>query len=157
MISVEQILKRTQSGYVSKLNTDEWKEFSRRIRSQRNGACECCKQKGKETHVHHFAYNPELEPWQASDDDVALLCRECHNELHLQLQKFRRFVFRLFTPQSMRVLNGALAVGLTEYDPLTFAYAVAEMAASPGSVKRFFEAWSKQPTTPSTSGNEGLK
>jgi hypothetical protein len=38
-------------------------------------------------------------------------------------------------------LNGALAVGLTTSDPLDFVHAVAEMAASPSSIKRFAYAW----------------
>lgn len=71
--------------------------------------------------------------------------------MHERLTEFRKHVFRGLKPDSFRVLNGALAVGLTEHDPLEFCYAVAEMAASPGSVKRFCAAWhNKKPEATTT-------
>lgn len=140
MKAAAEILGNKQT-YTALLNTDEWRAFARVIRKQRGGACECCRQSNKELHVHHFFYDPNKKPWEANGANVIVLCRECHTELHKQLQSFRRYVFRFMNPGQFRVLNGALAVGLTRHNPLEFVYAVAEMASSPGSVKRFAEAW----------------
>lgn len=127
------------------LSTDEWKGFAKGVRSRRGNACECCRRTNLELNVHHAFYDPNLKPWEYGDDDVVLLCHQRHQEIHEQLKKFRRYVFKYLTPQSFRVLNGALAVGLTQYDPLRFCYALAEMAGSPGSVERFCEAWINTP------------
>lgn len=142
MKSLAQIIGRKES-YSDLLGTDEWRNYARSIRRKRGNACECCRRVDVSTQVHHFGYQPHLKPWEYPDEDVALLCRGCHESIHAELSKFRRFVFRKMSPASFRVLNGALSVGLEHYDPLAFSYAVAEMASSPGSVERFSEAWSK--------------
>jgi hypothetical protein len=104
-------------------------------------ACESCKQGGKPLQVHHLFYDPDREPWDYQIDEVVLLCSTCHEQLHGELARFRRYVFRKLTPAAFRVVNGALAAGLDAHDPLKFAYAVASMAASPGSVERFAADW----------------
>lgn len=130
--------------YRELLGRDEWKKFARGIREQRN-FCEMCKRGKVELNVHHFFYDAARLPWEYRSDEVTVLCRPCHEEIHNCLQQFRKFVFRKLNPRSFQVLNGALAAGLDHSDPLEFAYAVAEMAASPNSVKRFCAAWHATP------------
>lgn len=128
-------------GYNAKLESGQWTRFSKDIRLIKGNACENCKRTNMETNIHHLFYNPNTNPWEYRSIDVVLLCRSCHDQVHEGLKDFRRFVFRSLNGSSFRVLNGALKVGLEENDPLEFCYAIAEMAASPGSVKRFCEAW----------------
>lgn len=129
------------NSYSALLRTDEWKRYSATIRRQRGNACECCRRTGVVTQVHHISYDASKKPWEHGEADVILLCAGCHKELHEQLRNFRRHVFRYLTPGNLQVLNSALAVGLTKHDPLDFVHAVAEMASSPGSVKRFAYAF----------------
>lgn len=143
MRSLSELLGRG-SQYRDLLRTEAWKTFSRRIRDVNGNACRACKRSNVVTQVHHFAYESDRLPWEYKDDEVVLLCGACHEQLHTQLQQFRRFVFGKLTPQSFQVLNGALAVGLDHVDPLKLAYAIAEMCASPQSVERFAGAWERE-------------
>lgn len=137
-----------QAGsYAAQLRDERWTGFARLLRYERGNCCECCKRGNVPTQAHHLFYNPSIPPWAHDKADLVILCHGCHQELHEQLKKFRRYVFRHMRPEQFQVLNGALAVGLTQHDPLEFVHAVAEMAASPSSVKRFAYAWNggKQP------------
>lgn len=142
MIQVGKLLQ--QNSHAAQLQTEEWKQFSRDVRREHENGCAICRRCDVQTHVHHLFYEPGLKLWEYSQNDVMLLCAECHKEFHEQLNNFRKHVFKHLTPGLMRVLNGALLVGLTQHDPLEFVHAVAEMASSPGSVKRFAYAWDSE-------------
>ena len=128
-------------GYSRLLESPQWAKYTREIRQSHSNACQCCRMVNRVTQVHHFFYDKSRLPWEYKAHEVVLLCDSCHNELHEQLKVFRRFVFGQLTPRSMQVLNGALAVALKEYDPLTFTHALAEFVSQPGMVKRYAEAW----------------
>lgn len=152
-VSIKDLLGRG-AVYREKLGQAEWKEFARSARERAGNACEICRRSDVQLQVHHAFYEPGRDPWEYAGEDVVVLCRGCHHETHVQLQKFRRFVFKKFNPASFRVLNGALAVAGDHYDPLKFAYAVAELAASPGAVERFFKAFMDKPSTPTISTDQ---
>lgn len=116
---------------------DKWKEFSNRVRRFHAGVCASCRASNKVTQVHHWKYYPGRKPWEYELGEVVLVCADCHRLFHKHLQDFRQYIFPRVTPQAFAVLNGALAVALTHYDALEFMYALASLAASPGSVKRF--------------------
>ena len=141
-----------RSDYAAKLASDEWRQFSDRVKQDRGEFCECCKRGDKRLEVHHIAYRPDLEPWEHPHEDLAVLCHGCHQALHIELINFRRFVFRRFDPNTFRVFNGALAVGLDEHDPLTLAYAFASLVSSPGSISRFAGDWKPPPSHHDPSG-----
>lgn len=134
--------------YKQQLKTPQWRKFSADVRQAKGRSCNCCRRSDIETHVHHIYYDPNKLPWEYSHADVVLLCWKCHQDLHAGLNDFRKHVFRCLNPNTLRVINGALAVGLTCHDPLEFVYAVAEMASSPRSVKLFAAAWKPKPTPP---------
>jgi len=134
--------------YKEKLKSPQWKKFAADVQQAKGRACNCCRRSDIETHVHHIYYDPTKEPWEYDHADVVLLCWQCHRDLHDRLNDFRKYVFRCLTPNTMRVLNGALAVGLTCHNALEFVYAVTEMASSPRSVKLFAAAWKPRPLPP---------
>lgn len=142
MIEIGKLLQ--QNSYAAQLQTDEWKQFARAVRKEKENGCAICRRADVETHVHHVFYDPSLKLWEYDHNDVMLLCAACHKEFHEQLNNFRRHVFKHLTPTTLRVLNGALLVGLTHQDPLEFVHAVAELAGSPGSVKRFAYSWDSE-------------
>lgn len=142
-----QILGRNVS-YSQLLATQEWKDFSNSIRRDSDNACAVCKRKDVQTQVHHFAYEPDKKPWEYTTNDVVLLCKPCHQAMHVELTEFRRHVFRKLTPRTLHLLNDAMLVGLAANNDLEFAHAVAEMAASPRSVTLFAHAWeNRKPKT----------
>lgn len=130
--------------YREKLSDPRWKAFAADMRARSNNACQSCKQKGLVLQVHHWFYDGR-EPWEYLPEEVTVLCEGCHKRLHEELKKFRQFVFAKLSPHAFRVLNGSLAVAFDQYEPATFVYALAEMASSPGSVRRFANAWIEKP------------
>lgn len=126
--------------YRNELATPEWSNFSSRIRKTRN-YCECCRRQDVVLNVHHIFHDPERSLWEYEPEALIVLCEKCHRELHEQLKAFRKCVFRKLKPQCFRVLNGALAVALEQYDPLVFCHALAEFVSNPHLVQKYAEAW----------------
>lgn len=59
--------------------TDEWKEFSIRIRNKYNNRCQICGSKNN-VGVHHL--NKEDYTNITNEDDYACLCFTCHKRMH---------------------------------------------------------------------------
>jgi len=72
--------------YVEKLKDPRWFEFRDRALHHHGNACNTCggedKKRSDFHHVHHKRYITGREPWEYGMDDVTILCRECHNEIH---------------------------------------------------------------------------
>jgi hypothetical protein len=135
-----------QARYQALLQTMEWRAYAHRAKTRAGFACQVCRRGGPgvELNVHHHAYTSDRLPWEYAWNEVSVLCGGpggCHGLLHRELQAFRLYVFGFLTPRAFQVLNGALAVAMGHYDPLLVAYAVANLVASPESVKRFGEGW----------------
>ena len=135
----------SNATYREEIGSDQWRSFSRRIKSDRN-CCQVCKRADVLLNVHHHFYDPERRLWDYADNEVSVLCEHCHKAMHEGLNKFRTWVFGYLTPQSIRVLNGAMALGFQQHDPLKFAYAIAELAASPRSIELFYKAFVDRPS-----------
>lgn len=140
MNHVSQLFGKSGS-YRELLQTNEWKAFSKDIRQNHGGCCRVCKRRDVVTQVHHLFYDAQRKPWEYTAEEVVLLCADCHEQTHEHLQNFRRIVFGKLTPRTFEILNGALSVGLDHNDPLELCHAIANMCASPGSVKRFAHDW----------------
>jgi hypothetical protein len=138
MKNVAQIING--SSYLSQLNSKEWKQFSKIVREQRN-FCECCRMGDRQLQVHHLFYEPDRQLWEYTNEEVVVLCESCHKEIHEQLKRFRKFVFRYLTPNTFQILNGCLAVGLTRYDPLVFLHAFAEFTGNENLVNNHARAY----------------
>lgn len=129
--------------YREQLKSEQWKDFSNRIRESYHGACAICRRTDVATQVHHKFYEFERNLWEYDASEVILLCTGCHAALHKELMEFRKSVMGLLRPEEFRVLNGALRIALEKYDPLTFVHALAEFVSSPGLVKRYAESFGR--------------
>lgn len=127
MHTVKDILGQT---YHQKLSGSQWKDFAASVRTRRGNFCECCRRKDVILQVHHAFYDPNKEPWEHDDDALVVLCEHCHKAFHKELQNFRKYVFKHMTPQSFLILNRALLVAVTQYNPLVFAHAFAEFVGN---------------------------
>lgn len=127
--------------YREKLQRDEWKNFARSSKESAGHACKICKRGDLPLNVHHIFYDPEREPWDYLPHEIVVLCRPCHEEFHKQINSFRRHVMGGLTPNTLRILNGALAVGLKHNNPLELVHALAEFVSNPDLVKRYAAAW----------------
>ncbi len=138
MKSIGQILNN--SSYLNQLTDERWSSFSSSIRASRK-FCECCRRADVELQVHHLFYDFDRKLWEYGQDEVVVLCSGCHKEIHEQLKSFRKHVFKYLNGQSFKILNGALAVGLTQYDPLVFVHALAEFSGNKRLVENHARAW----------------
>lgn len=62
---------------------ERWKERAAEIRKLDDHRCCRCGRKDVELHVHHLAYPPPpFHIWEATDNELVTLCKECHEEVH---------------------------------------------------------------------------
>lgn len=140
---IDELVGSSRARFARDETTFEWGAFAREAKRAANYACAMCRQSGEHVRlvVHHPFYVVGRRKWEYALKDVQVLCQPCHDRMHERLNEFRQHVFAGLTPESMRVLNGALTVGLKGYGPMVLARAVAELVASPGAVQRFSDAW----------------
>lgn len=62
--------------YAEKLKHPKWQKRRLEVLSRDGFACQLCKDKETELHVHHKKYAGE--PWGAADDDLITYCKVCH-------------------------------------------------------------------------------
>ena len=74
-----------KAQYEQDLNDPRWKAVVKRIRYRDNDKCQKCgcrKRKGLEMNVHHLHYYHNRKPWEYDESDLITLCRDCHREIH---------------------------------------------------------------------------
>lgn len=120
---------------------ERWIKLSRRIRETR-GACEFCK--GTEhLQTHHAFYESSKFLWEHDEVDLIVLCEKCHRDIHVELQSFRRNVFRLTSASNLRHLNAIIANGVAHYGAQTFILALIEFTKNERLVLNHAKAFSE--------------
>ena len=69
-----------RSEYIAYLRSDEWKEKRKEFLELANYQCQECG-KTKTLEVHHLNYS---NVGDESDEDVEVLCADCHEDKHLE-------------------------------------------------------------------------
>lgn len=76
-------IKYSKESYIDFINSDEWKEKRSLIIQDRGQICERCgeiiENKNK-LHLHHRDYDKEFGT--EADEDLMILCEDCHHNLH---------------------------------------------------------------------------
>ncbi len=57
--------------------------------------CEFCQSDNKQLHVHHLAYEKGKMIWEYPDDDLILLCDDCHKEWHEKHTRIKKSIKRI--------------------------------------------------------------
>ena len=65
-------------SYAEKLRDPRWQKRRLGVLERAGWKCQNCGNREMELQVHHLVYGGE--PWDASDDTLECLCRECHQE-----------------------------------------------------------------------------
>jgi len=73
----------SEEKYQEYLQSDHWLEFSEKIKRERI-VCEECGSSKPWLEVHHCNYDCL---WHETDDDVILYCANCHEKLHIDIDK----------------------------------------------------------------------
>ena len=64
-------------------NDKRWLDRANEIRRLDGYKCAMCGKSNVELHVHHLAYPPKpFHIWDATDDELVTLCKDCHMEIH---------------------------------------------------------------------------
>lgn len=65
--------------YHNYLKSIKWRNFSNRVKAQRNHTCEICGVKSYTLHAHHLTYE---RVFQENPNDIQVLCADCHYKEH---------------------------------------------------------------------------
>ena len=117
--------------YSAKLKDPRWLNRRRDVLRKANYTCQSCRMGDRQLEIHHNFYDHSREPWEYRDEELKCLCTACHTGFHEQLTIFKRDVLPLLDLRSLKVLNGALSVGVKFQKPLVIAHALAAIASSP--------------------------
>ena len=77
----EPMSREIHKSYRDLLKDDRWLAFCDEFKKRHGEQCYYC-DSNKSVQVHHLGYKPNCLPWEYTDDELMLLCRECHDELH---------------------------------------------------------------------------
>lgn len=80
------------TSYAEKLKTLEWLEFRdsfirRHTRENELPCCHACSN-SRNLQVHHRRYKRGKEPWEYDDEDLVLICGDCHETVHSVAREF---------------------------------------------------------------------
>lgn len=64
--------------YQEKLRDPRWQKKRLEILQAADFACEDCKARDRELHVHHCIYVKDREPWEYNRNTLIAVCDECH-------------------------------------------------------------------------------
>lgn len=71
-----------------------WKRKRKNILKRDNYMCQECKRYGRRTEattVHHKKHTDEFPELAYEDDNLVSLCEACHNKMHPEKAKHRRY------------------------------------------------------------------
>lgn len=67
---------------------DRWKARAEQIRELDHHRCALCGAKNVMLHVHHLSYPPPpFHLWDAADNELVTLCKDCHVEIHQSITR----------------------------------------------------------------------
>ena len=67
------------------LKSEHWEKLRLEKIAQREGRCEICRLQEWNNDVHHIFYRGL---WDVTVDDLAVLCRKCHDDVHDAMRKY---------------------------------------------------------------------
>lgn len=68
--------------YAEKLKDPRWQKKRLEVLSKNDFSCEVCGDAKSTLHVHHKEYFKNREPWEYEVDQLACICKECHQNEH---------------------------------------------------------------------------
>lgn len=89
-----QNLGQDPDSFSAQYRDERWIQRAKQFRRNFGNFCQSCKQSNKPIHVHHLNYSPGVRLWDAEDQDLCLLCKDCHDSIHETIRRFRRISAR---------------------------------------------------------------
>ncbi len=86
---------------------DRWIQLGKSLRRSRGNSCQSCKRGDVATQVHHVNYRRGAEIWDYDEEELVLLCAECHDKIHKSIIAFRDTASRV-NATNMMAITGLL-------------------------------------------------
>jgi 5-methylcytosine-specific restriction endonuclease McrA len=78
--------------YWQLLKRPEWQKKRLEMLELAGWECQDCGSKENSLHVHHKQYFKGRDPWDYEADQLEVLCDDCHNVEHLELQRIKEIL-----------------------------------------------------------------
>ncbi len=123
-------------------NNPNWEVRVAAYRRKYGNQCTSCKRTNAPTSLHHFVYTRTkgVEYWNAPDEELGLLCKECHTTWHKLVNAFCLTTGRVPVVH-LRILLGALSVLTKKYDSNELSFALCQLACEPETMRRLRLIW----------------
>ena len=79
---MQQKSKERQAEYADLLKKPQWQKRRLQMLEAANWKCVECGAEEHQLHVHHKRYVAGAMPWEYADEDLAVLCEQCHDMAH---------------------------------------------------------------------------
>jgi len=77
----------SKQSYQTKLLDPRWQRKRLEALQKAEFACEMCYDAESTLHVHHKQYLKGREPWEYEVDQLGVLCKDCHEQMHNEEDK----------------------------------------------------------------------
>jgi hypothetical protein len=78
--------------YWQLLKRPEWQKKRLEMLALAGWECQSCGTKDNELHVHHKQYFNGKNPWEYENDQLEVLCDDCHSVEHQSLQNIKEII-----------------------------------------------------------------
>jgi hypothetical protein len=75
--------------YWEKLQDPRWQQKRLEVMKAKDFHCECCGTNQITLNVHHKEYFKNYEPWEYHNNQLAVLCKVCHESLHHEVDLYK--------------------------------------------------------------------
>lgn len=100
------------SSYAAKLLDPRWQRKRLEALESADWACEACGDAESTLHVHHKQYIKGRNPWEYEGDQLAVLCKSCHQAWHGAEDDLLDVISRLPIDSGHKWLNRERAAAL---------------------------------------------
>lgn len=114
------VLNMKKLSYSEQLKHPSWQKRRLEVLSGSDFTCQGCYDKETTLHVHHKQYFSGRMAWEYSDDELIVLCEDCHKEAHKSIDDLRR-IFSLIPvdgPNGLSQIHGVVSGYLDGYTGL---------------------------------------
>ena len=101
---MQQNTAKKQAEYAELLKKPQWQKRRLQMLEKADWRCVECGAEDQQLHVHHKRYIAGAKPWEYEDDDLAVLCEQCHEKAHGIEPEHPRPVMRRNRPSTTNTL-----------------------------------------------------
>jgi len=113
MKSIKDIIA-PRTSFTKQWNSPEWTQRAQEFRRKHGSWCRLCRRSDVATQVHHINYLPDVDLADHPDEELALMCVNCHKEWTKLMRAYRK-LFSSWDVPTLTFLFGVLKVAKEKY------------------------------------------